>query len=99
MFVAETVQLAQPRDHLEIVLAELGEHRVRWHELAVIVEHALQLRDMADRADRSRAELAGALRHRIYGGEQLCGLLVEQQVIVAEVWPTRVPVEVLGLDV
>ena len=45
------------------------------------------------------AELAGAFGHGVGHGEDLVGLLVEQEMEVAEVRPGHVPVEVLGLKV
>ena len=54
---------------------------------------------MADRAQRGAADLAHPLGHRIGDGEDLLGLLVEQQMVVAEMRPADVPVEVLGLEI
>jgi hypothetical protein len=44
-------------------------------------------------------ELADTLRDRVGHGEELITLFVQQQVIIAEVRPAHVPVEVLGLQV
>ena len=41
--------------------------------------------DVADRAQRDAADLAHALGELVGGGEDLLGLLVEQQMVVAEV--------------
>ena len=54
---------------------------------------------MSDRAERSPADLADALGDRVGHGEELLGLFVEQQVVVAKVRATHVPVKVLGLQV
>ena len=45
------------------------------------------------------AELPHALREHVSHGEDLVGLLVEKQVVVAEVRPAHVPMEVLRLQV
>jgi hypothetical protein len=55
--------------------------------------------DVADRAQGYAADLAHALGEFVGGGENLLGLLVEQQMIVAEVRARHVPMEVLGLHV
>jgi hypothetical protein len=54
---------------------------------------------MADRTQRLPADLAHALGDRVGHREQLGRLLVQQQVVVAEMRAADVPVEVLGLQV
>src|SRR5258708_9192934 len=54
---------------------------------------------MADTADSGAANAADALRHDVDGLKHRIGLLVEEQVIVAEVRTGEVPVEVLRLDI
>src|SRR2546428_9387804 len=54
---------------------------------------------MADTADSRAAYAADALSHDIDGRKNRIGLLVEEQVIVAEVRTGEVPVEVLRLDI
>src|SRR5471032_2053653 len=56
-------------------------------------------RDVPDRAQSRATDLAGALCDRIRHGKDLARLLVEQQVIVAEMRPAHMPVEVLGLEI
>ena len=69
------------------------------HELGVVVLDGLELGDMADRAERGAADLADPLGHVVGGGEDVRGLLVQHQVVVAEVRPADVPVEILGLQI
>ena len=59
----------------------------------------LQLGDMADRAERGAADLADPFGHVVGGAEDVGGLFVEQQVVVAEMRPADVPVEILGLQI
>src|SRR5262245_65363201 len=54
---------------------------------------------MPDRADRGAADLACALGQNINAGCELIALLVEQEVVVAEMRAADVPVKVLGLHV
>src|SRR6266566_5177177 len=54
---------------------------------------------MADTADSRAAYTAYTLSHDIDGRKNRIGLLVEEQVIVAEVRTGEVPVEVLRLDI
>ena len=82
-----------------VVVAQLGQHVERVDEVGVVVGDALQPRDMADRAERRAADLAHALGDVVGDGEDLVGLLVEEQVVVAEMRPAHVPMEILGLEV
>ncbi len=54
---------------------------------------------MADRANRVASDLADALRDRVGHRVNLVGLLIEQQVVVAEVRSAHVPMKILGLHV
>jgi hypothetical protein len=54
---------------------------------------------MADRAQRRAADLADAFCHRIGHRQDLCGLIVEEQVIVAEMRTGHMPMEVLRLQI
>src|SRR5262245_47974989 len=54
---------------------------------------------MADRAQRGAADLADALGERVGGGEYLIAVLIEQQMVIAEVRPGNVPMKVLGLQI
>ena len=67
--------------------------------IGVIVEHALEPGDLADRMDGRAAELAHPLGDVVGDGEDLVGLLVEQQMVVAEMRPADMPVEILGLEI
>src|SRR5581483_8200995 len=82
-----------------VVLAQLGQHVERRDELGVVIQHALQARDVSDRANRRAAQLAHALGDGVGKSEDLVRLLVQQQVIVAEMRPRHVPVKVLRLQV
>ena len=48
ILVAQFVYLAHPCSELHVVFAQLREHAVRRHVLAVVVGHALQARNVAD---------------------------------------------------
>ena len=54
---------------------------------------------MPDGTQRRAADLADALGDRIGHGIDLIGLLIQQQVVVAEVRAAHVPVKILGLQV
>ena len=49
--------------------------------------------------DRGSTELARTLGDAIRHGKDLFRLFIEQEVVVAEVRPTHVPVEVFGLQI
>ena len=56
-------------------------------------------RDIADRAQRHIAGLADALGNQVGRRENLCRLIVEQQMIIAEMRTRDMPVEILGLEI
>src|SRR5215813_3252633 len=74
VLLGDAVRLAQARREPLVVLAQLGEHVRRSHVVGVVVLHALQTADLADRSQRGAAELAHALRHRIRRGVDLVGV-------------------------
>src|SRR5262252_7686524 len=93
VLVANRVSLAQARRQLLVVVAQFGKHIQRRDEVGVVVQHALQASDVADRAQRGAADLAHALGDVVGGRENLFGLLVEQEMIVAEVGARYMPME------
>ena len=78
---------------------QLSQHVERIDIVGVVVGDALQPGDIADRMDRGAAHLAHALGDVVGDGEDLVGLLVEQQMVVAEMRPADMPVEILGLEI
>jgi hypothetical protein len=54
----------------------------------IIVRYALQTGDMADGPERGSPYLADALRNRVGHSEELIGLFIKQQVVIAEVRPS-----------
>src|SRR5215471_8267693 len=82
-----------------IVVHELQQHINGGNVVLVVVLDPLQLRNMPDRADRGVADLACALGQNIDTPCELIALLIEQEVVVAEMRAADVPVEVLGLHV
>ncbi len=99
VLVRELVGFAHVLDLSLVVVHEFVEHIDGPHIVLVVVFDALQLRDLSNRADRGAADLAGALGEDVDTAFQLLGLLVEQEMIVAEMWSADMPMEVLGLDV
>jgi hypothetical protein len=85
--------------NMAVVLHQPSHHVTGWHEVVIVIVDGLQLTDMADTADGCAADATHALGHNVDGLENRIGMLVEQQVIVAEVRAGQVPVEVLGLDI
>src|SRR6185437_13193888 len=99
LLAAKIVGAAHAGDQCLVVLAQFAQHVLRRHEVGVVVLDALQASDMADRAQRGAAQLAGALGQFVGHFENLLRLLVQQQVIVAEMRSADMPVEILGLQV
>ena len=99
MLVANLMRFAQPAGEITIVFPQLRQHVERLDVGGVIVFHALHFSDLAGRTQRRPANLADAFRHRIGHGEELVGLFVEEQVIIAEMGPAHVPMEIFCLQV
>ena len=86
------------RDHL-VVGHQFAQHLVGRDKRFIVVLDVLQLGNVADGAERGAADVADALGDVVGRSQNLLGLLVEQQVIVAEVRTAHVPMEILGLEV
>src|SRR5262249_47639434 len=67
--------------------------------VGVVVRDALEPRDLADRMQRQATDLAHPLGDLIGRSENLVRLLVEQQMIVAEMRAADMPMEILGLEI
>ncbi len=67
--------------------------------VSVVVGDALETGDVADRPDGGATDLTCSLGDVVGHGEELVAVIVEEEMIVAEVRAAHVPVEVLGLDV
>src|SRR6185437_10994780 len=72
---------------------------MRRHELLIVVLERLQPCNVADRPQRQTADLAHPLGNVVGYPENLLGLFVEQQMVVAKVWSAHVPMEVLSLHI
>src|SRR5262245_15827610 len=99
VFLAQLVCGTQVSRQLLVVGAKLSEHILGRHTFSVVVLQPLVLRNIADGPDRSPADFAPPLGDVVSHRKDLSALLIQEQVVVAEMWSTHVPVEVLGLDV
>jgi hypothetical protein len=91
------LSLAYARSQLLVVLAKLGKHVERRDEVGVVILDSLQGADVTDGAEGRAADLADALGDGVGCGKDLIGLLVQQQIVVAEMRPGDMPVEILRL--
>ena len=99
VLIAKVVCFAHAGRELPVVVAQFGKHVVRRHVVGIIIQDAFQAPDMADRADRGATDFADPLRNIVGGGENLLAMLVQHQMVVAEMRARDVPVEVLGFDI
>ena len=97
--VADAMELAHAIGEARVVLAQLRQHVERRHIVGLVVGDALQARDLRHGAQRRGSELAHALGDRVDHREDCARLIVEHEVVVAEVRAGDVPVEVLGLQI
>jgi hypothetical protein len=93
------MRLAHARDQRLVVGAQLGQHVERIDIVGVVVGDALEPRDVTGRVQRRAANLAHPLGDLVGDGEDLIALLVEQEVIIAEMRSAHMPMEVLGLEI
>ena len=99
MFVADVVRLAQTRCERFVVVRQLGEH-VQWLDVfSIVIEHALRSRDLSDRMQRKSADFANAFRDDVCHCEELFGVFIEKQMIIAEVMPAHMPVKIFRFQV
>jgi hypothetical protein len=82
-----------------VVFHELTEHVDRIDVGRIVLGDPREAHDLADGADRHRAELPDSLGQDIDHRKELIGLLVEQKMVVTEMLPRHMPVEVLCLEI
>src|SRR4029079_19671633 len=99
MLVADVVRFAHRRNDALIVVAQFRQHVLRLDVGGIVIGQPLLARNIADRAQSWLSDFADTLGENVGRGKDLLGLLVEQQVVVAEMWSTDVPVEILGLEI
>jgi len=99
MLVADIMGLAHRRNEPLIVVTQLGQHILRIDVDCVVIGDALLARNIADRTQRGLPDLAHAFGQHVDGGENLISLLVKQKMVVAEMWPADMPVEILCLQI
>ena len=97
--IAKRVSGAHAEDQSFFVLVQLGKHVLSGYEVGVIVRNSLQPRNVTDGANCRSADFSNSLRDVVGHGKQLVSVLIEQQMIVAEVRTTHVPMEVLGFEI
>ena len=97
--IANLVCGPQTSRQLLVVIAQFADHLERSNRFLIVIFQSLVFADVADGTDRCPADLARPFRDVVGHGEDLRGLLVEQQVVVAKVLPAHVPVKVLRLYV
>ena len=88
---------SQEARQLSIVVPKFGKHLPRKETPVLGILDSLMAGDVTDTSQRMSANLARTLGDVIRHGEDVFGLLIKQQMVVAEVPATDVPVEPLGL--
>src|ERR1700722_2936024 len=94
--VAEGVYGSQAARQLLIVFSKLHEHVAGGDVLPVVVADPLKSGDVPDRTQGRAPDLSDTLGNRVGCGEYLRTLFVQQQMIIAEMRPRGVPMEILG---
>jgi hypothetical protein len=99
VFVADFVGPPQESREFAVVGAKIGEHFVRREGFFVIVFETLVPGNIADGTERCGAELAGTLGDVVGHGEDLIGVLVEQEMVIAKISAGHVPMEIFCFHV
>ncbi len=99
VLVADLDRRALVLGHATVVLEEPADHLVGRDEFLVVVRDRLELADLADAPNRRAADLAQPFGQPIDRFEDALRLLVEEQMVVAEMGPAHVPVKVFRLHV
>src|ERR1700727_1076018 len=84
VFVAHVMDLAQARRQALVVVAQLRQHVLWIVIVGVLVEQALARGDVAVLAQTRTAYLTRAFRDRFCHGENLIPVLIQKQMVVAE---------------
>ena len=84
---------------MHIISVKLGQHFFWGDEFGIVVFQRLVARDVADRTECSSAKFTRALRDLVGHGEELVGVIIQHQVVIAKVASSHVPVKVLRLHV
>src|SRR5215210_1818682 len=95
--VTERMNLAHVSRQYCVVSAEFGYHVERLNVFSIVVHDALKTRNLPDRTNGCPADLPYALGNGVRHREKLVALVIEHQMIVAEMRARHVPMEVLGL--
>jgi hypothetical protein len=90
------VRLSEAAREILVVVTQLGQHVHRFDIVRIIIQDSLQASDMIDRPQSHRTHLANSLSDRIGHPEQLTGLLIHHQMVVAKMRAADMPMEVLG---
>jgi len=88
----------EPRQ-LQVVVPKLHQHVPGANLVVVIVLEALVPRDVADGMQRRGADLACPFGDVVGHREDLFGVFIQQQVVVAELRAFHVPMEILGFHI
>src|SRR6201999_4304749 len=93
------LHLPELLDKVKVVLAQLLQHSLRTDEFRIIVANALTARDIADRTQGRCADLADAFCDIVCRTEDFGTLIVQHQMVVAEMRTGNVPMKILGLEI
>ncbi len=97
--VGHGMGIADGLDERLVVGDQLIEHGFRRDETIIVLGQRGELEHLGIGVDGGRAQLAHALGQSVKGGENGAGLLVQKQVIVAEMLAADMPVEILRLQI
>src|ERR1700757_2358069 len=97
--VTNLVGGAQKFYQLLVIFHQFSQHLFWTDKLGIVILQPLMFGNIGNRSQRSPADFASAFRDVVGHSENLFALLVQQEVIVTEMRPAHVPMEILRLNI
>jgi len=94
VLLAYIVSFAHARREFLVVVSQFSQHVQRFDVFPIVIGHPLKASNVTNRPQRRTADFTDAFRNGIGHRVDVIGLFIQQQMVVAEVRPAHVPMEV-----
>src|ERR1700757_4136297 len=84
---------------LLVIFHQFSQHLFWTDKLCIVILQPLMLGNIGNRSQRSPTDFTSAFRNVVCHSKNLFALVVQQQVIVTEMWTAHVPMEILCLNI
>src|SRR5580704_9184173 len=93
------MRLTHAVSQYRIIVAKLSYHIERLDVFGVVIRDTLKAGDLPDRSNGCAAYLPGSFSNGIRHREYLVTLVIQHQMIIAEMRARHMPVKVLGFEI